>query len=150
MLHLFWKTGVNFSNILTSNKRGSDCPQAMAWKSLAHSFRVTNTHTHTQARAHTQITYDIDLNYLVILTPNNKYTEEYRRKGRQIRRRTNILVVVILMPSWKEEFVVTKVIFDTWRGEKKKKVCHEVTARTNSTFCLTVTIVRPRQQRREL
>jgi hypothetical protein len=89
----------------------------MACKSLAHSFRETHTRTHTHN------TYNIDLNNLATLTSNNKYTEEYRRKGRQIRRGTatewNILVVVILMPSWKEEFVTTKVVFYMWRGEKK-------------------------------
>jgi hypothetical protein len=77
-------------------------------------------HTASEWQRHTQNTYDIDFNYLVILRPNNKYTEQYRRKGRQIRRHTNILVVVILKTSWKEEFVATKVVFDTWRGEKKK------------------------------
>jgi hypothetical protein len=88
--------------------------------SLWHTASEKHTHTHT----HTQNTYDIDLNYLVILTSHNKYTEEYRRNRRKIRGRIltewNILVVFILMPSWKEEFVATKVVFYTWRGEKKK------------------------------
>ena len=86
------------------------------WHTASEKHTHTHTHTHTKYLWYWfKLSRDINI---------YKYTEEYRRNGRQIRRRTltewNILVVFILMPSWKEEFVATKVVFYTWRGEKKK------------------------------